>query len=565
MTGGSPRRQRIKDALARVGLGRLASRVMYAARFVARPQFRRGVLQSWHAYWEWRRHAATLSRPLHQGSTRRALIVTKGTINGARVEIALIKGLELAGFAPVVLTEGWLEKHYRLAGVRDFVRWERFAGDDVSAAADAIARKASCVEDVVDVEHRCARVGKFALSTTFRSLLVGRLDFALPETTSTLSRLLAEGMSRADAAWRLLDAVRPEVALFMGNRYTGQGELMDVCIERGIDVLTWFDAHRGSSLMLKRYGRENRDRHHGSISDRMWDDLRAMEWTADRRRELQAEYYDNYAAGDWYSRGGTQFNKSIVDVDTLRRRLDLDPRKKTAVIFTHIVWDATLFWGSDVFSNYEDWLVETVRAACANPRLNWIVKVHPAHVAKSAMEKWHGEPAEVVAIRERVGPLPPHVKVVPPDTDINTYSLFALMDYCLTVRGTIGIEAASLGIRVITAGSGRYDRRGFTVDSGSADEYLARLGSLEAVPPMTSNERELAERFAYGAFRVRPFFLTSLAIEHQRDVAATTVVSLKARSADELRSAPDLRAFAAWAADRSREDFGVVDVHALVH
>jgi hypothetical protein len=33
----------------------------------------------------------------------------------------------------------------------------------------------------------------------------------------------------------------------MGNRYTGHGEMMDVSIERGIDVLTWFDAHRSSA------------------------------------------------------------------------------------------------------------------------------------------------------------------------------------------------------------------------------------------------------------------------------------------------------------------------------
>lgn len=539
---------------------RIADSIRYAGRLVLRPRYRRNEWRSWRSYREWRNHEATLSPPLHGGATRRALIVTKGTINGARVEMALIKGLELAGFVPVVLTESWLEKHFRLAGVRQFVRWEQFPTRDFSAPAAAIADAAHTVDDVVGVEHRCARVGKFALSTTFRSLLVGRLDFASPLTRNTLAGHLAAGMTRADASWALLDAVRPDVALFMGNRYTGQGELMDVCIERGIDVLTWFDAHRSSSLMLKRYNAVNRDRHHGSISDALWNDLRAMEWTPARRDQLRAEYFANYSAGNWYSRGGTQFNKAIIEAGRLKQRLGLDPNKKTAVIFTHIVWDATLFWGADLFSNYEDWLVETVRAACANPRINWVVKVHPAHVAKSAMEGIVGEPAEVAAIRARVGALPPHVVIVPPETDINTYSLFDVMDYCLTVRGTIGIEAASFGIRVLTAGSGRYDRRGFTVDSDTADEYRQRLATLETLAPMTTRERELAERFAYGAFLVRPFALTSLSIEHQRDIEATTTVRLNARSSAELREAGDLREFSAWAADRSREDFGMVDV-----
>jgi hypothetical protein len=370
-----------------------------------------------------------------------------------------------------------------------------------------------------------------------------------------LTMHVAEGLARADAAPRILDAANADVALFMGNRYTGQGELMDVALQRGIDVLTWFDAHRSSALMLKRYHLGNRDQHHGSIGDELWNQLRAMPFTGEHRRQLRAELYDHYAAGDWYSRGGTQVNKTIVERGHLRARLNLDPAKKTAVIFPHIVWDATLFWGADLFPNYEDWLVETVRAACRNPHLNWVIKIHPAHVAKSAMERYTGEPAEISAIRERVGSLPPHVVVIPPDTDINTYSLFPIMDYCLTVRGTIGIEAASFGVRVLTAGSGRYDRRGFTIDFTSADDYLAGLSKLHTLEAMSSTERELAERFAYGAFIVRPFLLRSFAIEHEKDIEATTRVRINVATADELRQAADLRAFGTWAGDRSREDF----------
>ena len=273
------------------------------------------------------------------------------------------------------------------------------------------------------------------------------------------------------------------------------------------------------------------------------------------RLALRRELHDNYAAGDWYSRGGTQVNKSIIPAADLRTRLGLDAAKKTAVIFPHIVWDATLFWGADLFNNYEDWLVETVAAACANSRVNWIIKIHPAHVAKSAMERYDGEPAELTAIRERVGPLPPHVVVIPPTTDINTYSLFAIMDYCLTVRGTIGIESASFGIRVLTAGSGRYDHRGFTTDSESREEYIRRLAAIETLPPPTPAERELAERFAYGAFLLRPFTLTSVAIEHERDLEATMRIRLTAGSSEELRRAPDLNAFGDWAADGGQEDF----------
>jgi hypothetical protein len=199
--------------------------------------------------------------------------------------------------------------------------------------------------------------------------------------------------------------------------------------------------------------------------------------------------------------------------------------------------------------------VATVQAACANDRVNWVIKIHPAHVAKAAQDHHADEAAELEILRRRVGPLPAHVTIIPPDTTINTWSLFPIMQYCLTVRGTIGIEAACMGIRVLTAGTGRYDHRGFTVDSDSPTQYLERLAGIERAPAMTGTERELAERFAYGAFVARPWPLTTWTIEHGRDRQATMMVRMNARTADELRNAADLQAFAAWAADRQREDF----------
>lgn len=550
-------RRTFKRAAYASGLAPLISSARFAGRLLINPHFRRLQQMTWAEYLRWRRYAPVLRPSLLPAGARprRALIVTKGTVLGAEIELGLIKALELAGFTSVVLTDSALEKFYRLAGVSEFVRWESLTEPAPIGAARALVAGATRVEDLLGVEHAGARVGKFAASTTFRWLKVGRLDFSDPKVTGTLAEHLADGMARASAAWTILDRVKPDLALFMGNRYTGQGELMDVCLTAGVDVLTWFDAHRSRSLMLKRYRLDNRDRHHGSIADETWEQLRAMPWGHEHDAALRREIDDAYASGDWYSRGGTQVNKSIVSADALRAQLGLDPAKKTAVIFPHIVWDATLFWGADLFANYEDWLVATVRAAAENPRVNWIIKIHPAHVAKSAMERYDGAPAELTAIRERVGALPPHVVVVPPDTNINTFALFPVMDYCVTVRGTIGIEAANAGACVLTAGSGRYDRRGFTTDSDTQEQYLHRLATIETLPAPTQAQVDLARRFAYGTFVVRPWRVTALSIDHGRDIEATTSVSLNVSSSDALHRSPDLVAFAEWAADGRQEDF----------
>ena len=139
----------------------------------------------------------------------------------------------------------------------------------------------------------------------------------------------------------------------------------------------------------------------------------------------------------------------------------------------------------------------------------------------------------MVAIRERIGRLPPHVVLIPASNDINTFSLFDVMDCCVTVRGTIGLEAATLGIPVVTAGSGRYDRKGFTVDSETRRAVPGPLASIQDLPRLTPAQRELAERFAYGAFVMRPLALKVMSIEYERDRQATMNVSLHARNAND--------------------------------
>ena len=505
-------------------------------------------LPPWRGFGEPGRRAMREVRP-------RVLVVGKETINGAKIELALIKGLELAGYVPVVLTDRSFVKLYKLAGVTEFVFWEDFTNRLDGDTADAVLRGCQSVEDLLAFHHAGARVGRFAASSAFRFLRVGHLDLADPSTRQVLTECLELGMLRAGAARRILQKTRPRLAMFLGNRYTGQSELMDLCIADGVSVITWFEAHRSSTLMLKRYNQDNADQHHASLSEESWQFVQDMDWTAARRTDLKREISHNYAIGDWYCRGGTQFDKHIVTADQMRERLKLDPHKKTAVVFPHIVWDATLFWGRDLFENYEEWLIETVRAACANSHVNWVIKIHPAHVAKSAWENYTGEPAETVAIREQLGQLPPHVVVIPASSDVNTFSLFDVMDYCVTVRGTIGIEAASFGIAVVTAGTGRYDRKGFTVDSETRQEYLARLASIQDLPPLTAAQRELAERFAYGAFILRPLPMKVLTIEYEHDAEATMRVRLNARSPEDLLNAPDLKAFADWVANSTSEDF----------
>src|SRR5262249_51259138 len=111
-------------------------------------------------------------------------------------------------------------------------------------------------------------------------------------------------------------------------------------------------------------------------------------------RALDQLLTDRYS-GKWFLQARNQPRTSDADAAAIRQRFGLDPAKKTATVFSHVLWDANLFYGEDLFADYGEWFVETVRAAAANPHLNWLIKLHPANLWKRARDGVEGEFAEL--------------------------------------------------------------------------------------------------------------------------------------------------------------------------
>lgn len=531
-----------------------------AARFLCDARWREREVARARAFRQFaRRYGRSLGLALAHPETlsARGLVVSSGVPENVPLELAFVKALEMAGYEPVVLASRsrWVKKYHRLGGVRRFVYWDQFTDPvDFPGAAERVNRLSS-FEDLLALEEEGIRVGRFAASTALRVLRVGHLDLASAPSREAVVRRLAWARAYAGAARRLIGDLHPDLVMMVDRGYSPQGELFDECLKRGVSCAIWTAAHKSNALMLKRYSLENRDDHHCSLAADTWEWVRRLDLSEADVEGLRRELYQTYASGDWYGEVGTQFGKSIVSRQDVERALGLDSEKKTAVIFPHILWDGTFFWGVDLFGSYEEWLVETVRAACRNPAVNWVIKIHPANVVKDARDGVRGEPSEVIALRRRVGPLPPHVFVIPAESPISTYSLFNVMDYCLTVRGTIGIEAASFGIPVLTAGTGRYDRKGFTVDSANRASCLSKLASIQDIPPLSEAQRRSAERFAFAVFLLRPLLLTTITHAYRKDARATPETRVRALTREDWLAAPDLKLLAAWLADRRQVDF----------
>jgi hypothetical protein len=513
-----------------------------------------------------RRHGAVLGH-VPAGQARGTVLLASLTYSvfQLKLEGMLAKAFQLAGVEPVaaVPSDSNLPRRYlEVFGVKRFVSLDGFAdaGTDERAGREAVAmlQPVADAAGVKELTFRGAGVGRQALSTVSRHLHDGAVDASDPETRELIRKFLGLAVRTTLASERLLDELRPESVLFNERNYAAEGPLSDLALERGLNVIQFVSGFEDDSLVFKRYTAATKGLHPRSLSDESWPLVAGLEWTPERDAELERDFEHRYDGTTFLARFN-QARTQRVSRDEIAARLGLDPARRTAVVFSHVLWDANMFYGRDLFADQEEWFVQTLRASCENDRVNWIVKLHPANVWKLRRDGYEGELDETRAIRERVGELPAHVHVLPPDSDISTWSLFGVTDYGVTIRGSIGFELPCFGVPVLTAGTGFYSGRGFTHDSASAEEYLARLRAIEAIEPLPADRVVLARKHAYGLFRLRQTRFSSFRSvygspeEVARPFEATIDVSL--RRPEDLERAEDLRRFGDWAVESRALDY----------
>lgn len=487
----------------------------------------------------------------------------------AKAHALLATGMRMRGYRPLIICNSGSKlgrQYFAAFGLHDFVFWDQYlqhhspAEEETNKITDEFLDKNPTVQDFKRWEVHGVAVGRLALSTMIRKQLQGRLDLADPIQFDVIRAWLNTTLSNLFAAEQLFHQYPIAKIAVRDAGYVPNGVIYEVAMQRDVDAFRFEHAQMMGQWMVKRYSRNNKGQALFSLSPSTWEKLRdislSQEQDDELKRNFEARYNPNSDADLYkYQEGKKKFGPEQV-----RQLLELDPKKKTAVIFAHISWDANFFDGEDLFDDFEDWLVQTVRIACENPNLNWVVKLHPANVYKLKREgQAIVEESDLVALR-KLGALPGHIKIMRADNPINTWSLFPVIDYGLTVRGTIGMELPCFGVPVVTAGTGRYSGYGFTIDPPDRQAYKECLLSLHEHPRLTNEEIDLARRHAYWVFLHRQATFDEISQMSTR-VSKTPNhplhhnLELSLKYLKEIKTAPKFQAFLDWANWSNEADF----------
>lgn len=413
--------------------------------------------------------------------------------------------------------------------------------------------------DFKEYEYKGTPLGKMALSTFSRQRATGIMDVADPESRREVRHWLAHLYKSLQIADRLYAERNVRMLFFTEVFMEEYGALYYAALKSRLNIVRFAGTVRDNAIVVQHLNEESDRTHFSSISARSWASILGCPDSTKVDEELSQNFADRY--GDrWALSKRNQPNTRIMTVAEARALLGIPEGCKIAVIYSHILYDTLFFNGEDLFDNYADWLVRSVKAACANPRVQWFIKVHPSNLWRGELEYYHGgKYEEVRLIEEHVGKLPDHVRLVYPDTPLSPYTWMQVADFGITVRGTSGIELGALGKTVITAGSGRYEDIGFTHNSSSIDEYLDVLARIPDVPAPTECQLRLGKRFAYATFCMKPFtldFFKPVTRTGKASIFSSDDLVYLGNFTDGMSSVPvSLERFAAWTADKDNIDF----------
>jgi hypothetical protein len=419
------------------------------------------------------------------------------------------------GYKPYVLltaSSRYLLRYFAILKIQ-VVDLEHFMGEFPREMFPDLAdefERAESFSDFKDVRWGSVPIGEIALSTYCRHTgraLVDVDDLAVRKELYAWVIHVCRGFMAAEKIFHTFDI---RAAYFTETFMEEYGGIYYAALERRLNVLRFAGTVRDDAIIVQHRNWHSERLHHAALDSSSWRVVCDDPDLASIENQLDQNFQDRY--GDkWHRSKRNQPNTQVLPVPGARAQLGIAAERKTAVVYSHILYDTIFFFGTDLFKDYATWLLETVRVAMANDRLEWFIKVHPSNIWRGeANELLGGRYQEETLIEAHIGKLPAHVHIVPADTKISPLSWMKLADFGITVRGTSGLEMAALGKTVITAGTGRYEGCGFTIDPSSKEEYLALLGKLPHIPELTPAQKELARRYAHSIFLLKPFVLTSV-------------------------------------------------------
>ncbi len=295
---------------------------------------------------------------------------------------------------------------------------------------------------------------------------------------------LINSIISTDVAENVVANEKPDVLVTSHGCYSSWGNFSDYFINKGIRVCVWFSGYKKNFVIF--------DKHKLPEYFKTYYEVIRKKRSLNQAEEKELnKFLTKRIKGEEGDTAFYEFSKRNKDLENM---FNIDRYEKNYFIFPNVPWDRSIamLGGKVAFEDVYKWISSTIELFKENPKLQLIIKIHPAEAATGRSEK-----TMLDYINEQYTNLPSNIRTIPPKTDIDPYSLFPFIDVGIVCNGTIGLEMALNNIPVVVTGKVHYYNKGFTYDVSTEKEYSKTLMTNSS--PL-ENQQTLAKIYAYFYF-----------------------------------------------------------------
>ncbi|MBI5296367.1 MAG: hypothetical protein HY869_12900 [Chloroflexi bacterium] len=340
-----------------------------------------------------------------------------------------------------------------------------------------------------DLSYDGVKLGKSTRSAVFRYLqgedLVGHEPVVREYAFSALVC--------AAASARAMEVMSPSRLFLSHGVYVDWGPALQTALLRSVPVAGWKPSYLYAHFYFRHIDDGVRLGFH-RLTRAAWDERKASPLSPAEEARLDEFMQHRYEENASFDLQSVKPKAYRGEIEKVRQNYVSHADKPVWGIMCHINWDSVKDYSPMAFDSFNDWILTTVGEIVNIPEVHWLVKIHPVEA------NYKGLMGMQYLIDSHFPSLPPHVKVIPAEENLNPLEFFQLIDGGVSVYGTSGLELALQGKPVILAGDAHYGGKGFTYEGLSPDEYVNLLHRAASLSRLSEEQVALARRYAYSYF-----------------------------------------------------------------
>ena len=204
------------------------------------------------------------------------------------------------------------------------------------------------------------------------------------------------------------------------------------------------------------------------------------------------KYIDDKFHLNQINKGDTQTNLAFNDnlkkmsKKSFLKILELDGRKKTAIVFSHCNFDGIHGSPRRMYDDFYVWLEKTILILAKNDKINVLIKPHPTdgHFGATNM-------CEEIYKKHNLKQNK-HIKLL--NNEFHPSTLLKVLDFNITANGTVGAEYGAFNIPCISTDYAPYNYCSFNHNFKDKNNYSKQLMEL---PKLFNNENSKNKIDAY--------------------------------------------------------------------